>query len=199
MSLDFSTLIFGPVRIMALQPLLMGRWYRRAARAGDPRHREGARHARHHHDPSPGEAQPVRLLGRPAHRPGGRPDHHRRDQGDAARRPDRSGAAHARRPRAGGDADRARGRGAPGQGHRLCAGLRHVGRHADRAGGRRDRAGRVLGARARSIRRSRASRRPASSRRATPSRSPRCSISPWCWPTSARRRWRRSSGAQSSC
>ena len=135
MSLDFSSLLLVLFLFLALQPLIMGRWYTmqrvQAIRAIEKKHGTRVITMIHRQEKRSlfGFAQaryidledaqtiiaaiketpddvPIDLI---LHTPGG------------------LGAR--------GHADRACGRGASGQGHGLCADLRHVGRYADCARG----------------------------------------------------------------
>ena len=67
MSLDFSTLIWILIAAMALQPLIMGRLVLPEARTGIRAHEKSHGSARHHDDPSAGEAQPLRVQRVPPH------------------------------------------------------------------------------------------------------------------------------------
>ena len=126
MSFDFSSLLWILFIVMALQPLLMGRWYAlrraQAIRAIETAH--GTRVITMIH-----RQEKRSLFGFSVAR--------HIDLEDAqtiiaaiketpGRHPDRPGAAHARRPRSGRHADRARRGGAQGEGDRLRPGLRHV-------------------------------------------------------------------------
>ena len=66
MSFDFSTLFWVLLAVVALQPLLMGRWFSLKRVASHSRHREGQRLARHNHDLPAGEGRS--LLGFPVSR-----------------------------------------------------------------------------------------------------------------------------------